>query len=86
MQVAPFSWLTAHDVEEGREAVNFSQWGGVGMRPSDDDIGEGGEADELVEVVQDGSMPPSLYTFIYPKAKLDANEKATLMDGLRTLR
>jgi hypothetical protein len=27
-QVAPLSWLMAHEVTEGRKAVNFSEWGG----------------------------------------------------------
>jgi hypothetical protein len=25
--VAPVSWLVAHDVNEGREELNFSEWG-----------------------------------------------------------
>jgi len=25
-RIAPFSWLAAHDVEEGREHLNFSEW------------------------------------------------------------
>src|SRR5262245_35543003 len=26
-QIAPLSWLMAHEVAEGRKAVNFSEWG-----------------------------------------------------------
>jgi hypothetical protein len=44
--VAPFSWMVAREVEQGREALNFSTWdeddgeaddarrGGVGRRPT----------------------------------------------------
>jgi Haem-binding domain len=38
--LAPFSWMVAGDVEQGREALNFSTW-------DEDD----GEADDAAEVV-----------------------------------
>jgi Haem-binding domain len=45
--VAPMSWLVRRDVEQGRDELNLSRW--------DEDAGE---ADDAIEVVEEGSMPP----------------------------
>lgn len=71
--VAPISWLTQRDVEEGREYLNFSEWGS-GQ--------EGEEAEELVEVVLEGEMPPATYLPLHPAARLSEAEKETLAQGL----
>jgi mono/diheme cytochrome c family protein len=73
--VAPFSWLTQNDVDNGREALNFSEWD----RPQ--------EAEELAEVISDGEMPPWYYRLLHSAADLSDREKQQLIDGLRaTLR
>jgi hypothetical protein len=73
--VAPFSWLTQNDVDNGREALNFSEWD----RPQ--------EAEELAEVISDGEMPPWYYRLLHSAADLSDREKRQLIDGLRaTLR
>jgi hypothetical protein len=51
-KVAPISWLVTHHVDDGRAALNFSDWNGP--------RGEG--AGDAVEAVRDGSMPPSYFT------------------------
>jgi hypothetical protein len=72
--VAPMSWLVRRDVEDGRDELNFSDWG------RDD-----GEADDAVESVLDGDMPPSRYTRLHPGAELDADELQVLVAALREL-
>ncbi|MBI4336693.1 MAG: heme-binding domain-containing protein [Chloroflexi bacterium] len=69
--VAPISWMVQRDVEEGREALNFSEW---------DRAQE--EAGEAAEVVQEGEMPPRLYTLFRPTARLSTAETQALIDGL----
>jgi hypothetical protein len=73
--VAPFSWLVARDVAEGRAALNFSNWGAA--------RGEG--AEEMVEVVLEGEMPPAIYLLTHPSAKIDAAEVDLLVGELRSL-
>jgi Haem-binding domain len=68
--VAPFSWLTQHDVEEGRATLNFSEWN----RPQET---------EVAEAIQEGSMPPSYYRFLHPDARMSDAEKARLIAGLQ---
>lgn len=70
--VAPVSWLVQRDVDEGRSTLNFSEWD----RPQHG-------ADEVSEVLAEGAMPPWDYTLIHPSARLTAEERQHLIDGLR---
>jgi mono/diheme cytochrome c family protein len=69
--IAPISWLSQHDVDEGREKLNFSEWG----RHQD--------ADEAAETVREGSMPPFPYPLTHPAARLTDTELDTLARGLQ---
>jgi hypothetical protein len=77
--VAPVSWPVVRDVVEGRQVLNFSDWGNV--------RGEAREAGEMAEVLQEGEMPPAPYVNMHPDANLTSAERQQLLDGLRaTLR
>lgn len=69
--IAPVSWLTQRDVDEGRAKLNFSEWG----------RGEQ-EADEIAEVIREGEMPMPIYLLQHPEARLSAAEKQALIHGL----
>jgi hypothetical protein len=71
--VAPMSWLVQDDVDEGRDKLNFSEW----ERRQD--------ADDLVESVTEGSMPPRAYTLVHSSARLSAAEKEILLAAMRAL-
>ncbi|MET1000376.1 MAG: heme-binding domain-containing protein [Acidimicrobiia bacterium] len=71
---APMSWLVRTDVEEGREMLNFSEW--------DRDAGE---ADDAIDAIDDGSMPPSSYTRIHGDANLTAEEAQRVIDALAVM-
>jgi hypothetical protein len=72
--VAPISWVVEAHVAEGREKVNYSEF----------DRRQRG-ADETIEVIEEGSMPPSYYTRFgrHPEAKLTSAELQELLVGLR---
>ena len=72
--VAPISWIVETHVSEGREKVNYSEF----------DSRQRG-ADETIEVIQEGSMPPGYYTQFgrHPEAKLTTAEVAELIAGLK---
>ena len=68
--------IVKEDVEKGREDLNFSEWG----------LREQEEAEEAVETIEDGSMPPGQYVTWHPEANLSEAEKLELIQGLqRTL-
>jgi hypothetical protein len=72
--VAPLSWLVAHDVEEGREKINFSTWG----RLSD---GKRNHAlEEIWEEVEEGEMPLWAYTLAHRGTSLSQQDLALLRD------
>jgi Haem-binding domain len=69
--IAPISWLVQHDVEEGRQAVNFSEWG------------RGGEGDDAAETVSENRMPPFVYVILHPDANLADADRQAFIQGLR---
>jgi mono/diheme cytochrome c family protein len=69
--VAPVSWLIAHDTLDGRRKFNVSEWG----RPRN-------KGDEAAKTVRKGEMPPWFYLPIHPTAQLTAAERQALIAGL----
>lgn len=74
--VAPFSWLVAHDVKEGREELNFSEWTPKGAQKA---------SKKLAKEVAKGDMPPFVYVIAHPGAKLSAAEKELLANWAKGL-
>jgi hypothetical protein len=68
--LAPMSWLIQQDVDEGRKALNFSEWN------------RSQEGEEAAETVSEGSMPPRSYLVTHPAARLTATDVTALTDGL----
>ena len=73
--IAPISWVVQNHTDEGREKINFSEWGTRRQ-----------ETDELAEAVLEGEMPMSSYLPMHPDARLTAAEKQQLVDAFKTLR
>lgn len=71
--IAPTSWAVQRHIDEARGAINYSQF-----------VTDPGDAEETIEVIRDGSMPPAYFTRfgINPEAKLTEAEKAALIAGL----
>ena len=69
--VAPISWLTQRDVNQGRRAVNFSEWD---RRQQ--------EARESATVLRRGEMPPRRYVLLRMATRLSATERQDLIRGL----
>ena len=83
--IAPVSWLVYNDVQEGRRRLNFSDWGATTTEAGEESArGEGQEgATEVLNVIQGGEMPPLQYLLMHPTARLTADEKQQLIEGLR---
>lgn len=68
--VAPVSWLVAHDVNEGRGQMNMS-------------TGQGElEGGDMARQIERGNMPPQIYLSMHPEARLTADQKTQLIAGL----
>ena len=66
--IAPISWLVQQDVEDGRDEMNLSTGGA--------------DVSEMIEKIQDGSMPPWQYKPTHPGARLSDQEKDELIRGI----
>ena len=67
--VAPVSWLISHDVNDGRDELNFSEWSNYPKRRMIKKL------DKIKEEVTEGDMPLPIYTIIHTKTKLNDQQK-----------
>jgi mono/diheme cytochrome c family protein len=70
--VAPASWLVTHDVMEGREHFNVSNWPETSRH-----------ADDAAEEYAEWEMPPGIYLPLHPEADLSPADREALLTGLR---
>jgi hypothetical protein len=68
--IAPASWLVQHDVDEGREHLDFTRFD---QRQRN--------ADECADQVRIGEMPLWQYTLLHPDAQLSEDERDELALG-----
>lgn len=73
-RVAPVSWLVAHDVNEGREELDFSAWRTIPPEK------HAKKLKEAAEEVRDGEMPPWYYVLLHPGAQVTAAERDRLIE------
>lgn len=78
-RVAPVSWLVAHDVNEGREHVNFSQWNRLTPAKQRETIRE------VWEEVSEGHMPPAIYLPAHREARLSDLDKQALENWAKSV-
>ncbi len=70
-KIAPVKFVLANHINEGRQALNFSQWDG----PNED-------FEEVQEVIEKNQMPLKDYLLMHPEAKLTDAEREQLLNGL----
>lgn len=75
-QVAPLSWLMAYGVNQGRTAVNFSEWAGYPPER------QGELLAEACQDVSQGKMPGA-YTMLHPETRLSAQDVETICAAAR---
>ena len=71
-RVAPASFLVVHDVDEGREHLNFSTWNRLTEAERTHAL------EEIREEVESGGMPLPVYLPLHPEARLSDEERALL--------
>ncbi len=71
--VAPVSWLVARDIREGRDKVNFSEWGTLKKRSKIKVLSN------IADEVESQEMPMPVYLIMHSNAKLDDNQRTELI-------
>ena len=74
--IAPISWMVIHDVNEGRENLNFSNWNGYRSREKVKIY------EEIEEVLEKGEMPLKPYLWMHSDARLSEVEIQQLFQWL----
>ena len=72
-EIAPVSWWIADHIEEGREHLNFSEWGLYS------DAKKEHKAEESWEEVEEKEMPLESYAFMHSEANLSDEEREVLI-------
>jgi hypothetical protein len=72
--VAPVSWLVIPHVDDGRRAMNLSEWGHYDQRK------QAKRLEGMCDEVTDGGMPLGSYTPMHPGSKLTPADIKTLCD------
>lgn len=71
--VQPFAWWIAHHVDEGKEHLNLNAF--LNYRPNR----QYHKLEEIVETLDENSMPLSSYTLIHKEARLTEVQKQQIM-------
>lgn len=71
-RVQPVSWYLEGHIEDGKEELNFSEFGSYSFRM------QKAKMRSILSQVKDGKMPLSSYTLLHHEAKLTAEEKQIL--------
>jgi len=61
-------------VREGRESLDFSEWETYSAEQRRDKL------ESICGVISTGRMPPQLYNFMHPEAKLTEKDKIAVCD------
>ncbi len=74
VHIQPMGWLMAWHIKNGKENLNFSEFGGYSKRKQFNKL-------RAIETsIKEGSMPISSYTFMHSNAKLGREDKKLITD------
>lgn len=77
--IQPAAWFLADHIKEGKQELNFSEFGSYTAKRQYKKLGE------IAEEVEEGEMPISSYTLIHGDAELTTKQKALLVAWVRTM-
>ncbi|MEJ6736735.1 MAG: heme-binding domain-containing protein [Flavobacteriales bacterium] len=78
--ISPVSWWVKHHINEAREELNFSKWSTYNEKKKDHKL------EEMIAEVEEGEMPLKPYPLTHPEARLDAIQKAELLNWFKKTR
>jgi cytochrome c len=78
--LAPGSWLVEHDVHEGRNHLNMSQWQRYNLETQFDLL------TSIASEVRSGRMPVKQYLILHPRARLSSEERQLIYDWAKAER
>jgi len=79
-RLAPGSWLVEHDVHEGRNHLNMSQWQRYNLETQIDLL------TSIASEVRSGQMPVRQYLILHPRARLSPEEQQLIYEWAKAER
>jgi cytochrome c len=79
-RLAPGSWLVEHDVHEGRNHLNMSQWQRYNLETQIDLL------TKIASEARSGQMPVKQYLILHRKARLSSEERQLIYDWAKAER
>ena len=70
--IAPVSWMMAEHIEDGRKALNFSDWTKIDPKIKTERL------QRAIQLLDHGTMPKSSYMLIHKDSILNKDQKETL--------
>jgi len=77
-RVAPLSWLVVHDVNRGRQELNFSEWNTYFPQTRHRKL------QWIERSLTQEHMPPRIYTLMHPGSRLSAADRTTINNWIET--
>lgn len=77
--IQPVAWWLNRHVTEGKQHLNFSEFGSYEAKKANHKL------DEIAEVIEKNEMPLSSYTLIHKDAKLTDTQKKLLIDWAKSI-
>lgn len=77
--IQPVGWWQANHINEGKDELNFSEFGTYKPKR------QAHKMHEVVEMIEENEMPLSSYTLIHKDAVLTADEKTIVMKWAKAL-
>lgn len=75
--IAPLSWWIKHHIDEGREELNFSEWGTFKVKRQKHKL------EECFELIEENEMPKNSYLITHGDAKLTPEQKEELINWFK---
>nr|WP_294791066.1 heme-binding domain-containing protein [uncultured Mucilaginibacter sp.] len=79
-EIQPFGWWLAGHIKEGKEELNFNEFGNYSPRKQQSKL------KAIANSVEDRTMPLGSYTLIHPNARLSATEKTMVITWMQNMR
>ncbi len=74
VNIQPVGWFMAHHINEGKEELNFSEFGSYSLRRQQNKL------KSIASQVKEGEMPLFSYTLIHRNAVLSDSEKTLIIN------
>ena len=80
VNIQPIAWMMANDIKEGKQNLNFSEFGTYSIRK------QANKLRAIAKSINDGSMPISAYTIMHTDAKLSEENKKMITEWVSKTR